>query len=120
VVSPGAMCGYADTMRKVLAGLLLLVSSVVASCGSDGPRPVSCEAMCPVAVSTGCLHAPPTQADCISGCQAIRMAGCTGQYDAFARCAASLPSYTCDSLGQVTVEGCMTESAAIYTCLAGG
>jgi hypothetical protein len=109
-------------MRNGLAGLFLVSAAVVVSCGGGGssqPMPPSCEDACPMSVATGCPLAPPTQADCLSGCQAIRAMGCTAQYDAFARCAGPMPVLECDSSGEVTAPGCMTESAAIYTCLSG-
>ena len=105
-------------MGKLLFGLCVVVVACSGGSGS-GSNPPTCEASCPMAVSAGCPNGPPSQADCLQGCQAIVAAGCTPQYDALARCGPSPPTYACDTLGRVIVVGCQAEIDALYTCLAG-
>ncbi len=87
---------------------------------TGGDNLPSCEAICPPVVAAHCSHGPATNADCVSGCQAILAGTCNAQYHTLYQCAGATPVYTCDASGLVTVVGCETSQAALSSCLAGG
>jgi len=66
-----------------------------------------------------CSGGPTSQADCVSGCKAVRNSKCLAQYQALYNCGGgSNPSYSCLSNGQVSLKGCDDKATALYSCLA--
>jgi hypothetical protein len=105
-----------------------------AACGDDakggtGPAPDGgqagasngnlppCSEVCTDVIAQQCPSGPPTQADCVSGCETIRTGKCRDQYMALFACAGTNPSYTCNAGGFVQVVGCEAADSALNTCL---
>jgi hypothetical protein len=126
-------------MLKPIVLLLAVVLLCVAACGSDAsksPAPSdpaagsggsnnntalpSCEATCPGVLAAKCSHGPVSQDDCVSGCQAVRASKCAAEYAALFQCGGAKPVYSCDPNGQVSLSGCDSAAAQLYTCLAKG
>jgi hypothetical protein len=77
----------------------------------------SCADVCTKVVATQCPSGPPSQSDCVSGCETIRAGKCRPQYMALFDCAGPNPSYDCNAGGFVVVVGCESADAALTTCL---
>jgi hypothetical protein len=127
-------------MMKSIGLLLGVVVLCIAACGSDAakaptqPDPAagsggssnsngalpSCEASCPGVLAAKCSHGPVSQDDCVSGCQAIRASKCAAEYAALFQCGGAKPVYSCDANGQVSLMGCDSAAAQLYSCLAKG
>jgi hypothetical protein len=80
----------------------------------------SCAEICPGVMAAQCPNGPPTEADCVSGCNTVRMGPCADVYTVVAECAGTDPDYACDQSGAVIVTGCEAENAELSTCLAAG
>ena len=78
----------------------------------------SCADTCVDVVAAQCSNGPPTQQDCVTGCEQIRAGPCAAQYNALFQCSGATPDYACDAQGFVTVAGCETEYQALSNCLA--
>jgi hypothetical protein len=87
--------------------------------GGSGSGLPSCDALCPGVLKAHCTGGPTSQADCVSGCQAVRNSKCLAQYQALYNCGGgSSPTYSCLSNGQVSLKGCDDKATALYSCLA--
>lgn len=87
--------------------------------GGSGSGLPSCDALCPGVLNAHCTGGPTSQADCVSGCQAVRNSKCLAQYQALYECGGgSNPTYSCLSNGQVSLRGCDDKAMALYSCLA--
>jgi hypothetical protein len=69
-------------------------------------------------VAAQCPNGPPTQQDCVTGCEQIRAGPCAAQYDALFDCSGAAPDYACDAQDFITVIGCETAYQALSNCLA--
>jgi hypothetical protein len=76
----------------------------------------SCASLCPAVLAPHCSKGPVDQADCVSGCEFIRMSPCADTYIALADCGGTQPVYGCDSAGRTIIVGCESASAALYVC----
>jgi hypothetical protein len=85
--------------------------------GSGAGALPPCAEVCTNVIAAQCPSGPPTQADCVSGCETIRTGKCRAQYMALFECAGSNPSYDCNSNGFVFVVGCESADSALNTCL---
>ena len=92
------------------------------SCASGGGPPPSglppCSDVCTKVIAAQCPSGPPTQAECVTGCETIRTGKCQAQYQSLFDCAGPNPSYTCDAGGLVTVVGCESQDSALNACIA--
>jgi hypothetical protein len=127
-------------MQKSIGPLLAVMLLCLAACGSSnsnatptqpgstagsggsasGSMLPSCDATCPGVLAAKCSHGPVSQADCVSGCQTVRASKCAPEYDALFQCGGAKPVYSCDPNGQVSLSGCDSAAALLYTCLAKG
>ena len=76
-----------------------------------------CADVCTRVVATRCPSGPPTQSECVSGCEMIRAGKCKDRYTALFACAGPNPSYDCNADGFVVVVGCEDADTALTTCL---
>jgi hypothetical protein len=98
------------------------------ACGSDGGSSgspgvdagstSSCADVCLGVMSAQCPSGPPTQEECVKGCETIRSGPCAAEYQALRDCAGSNPTYACTASGTVTVTGCESENTVLSSCLA--
>jgi hypothetical protein len=129
----GSLMDMQKPIRPLLAMLLLCVAacggsdsnatpsqagSAAGSGGNASPSTLpSCDATCPGVLGAKCMHGPVSQADCVSGCETVRASKCAAEYDALYQCGGAKPTYSCDPNGQVSLSGCDSAAAAMYTCL---
>lgn len=85
--------------------------------GANGGSLPPCADVCTRVVEAQCPSGPPSQSDCVSGCETIRAGKCKDLYMALFECAGSNPSYDCNAGGFVVVVGCESADAALSTCL---
>ena len=112
--------------RKLVVGATLLFALACSSKGSgggvstrDGSSSLpSCSDSCVDVVAAQCPNGPPTQQDCVTGCEQIRAGPCAAQYDALFDCSGAAPDYACDAQDFITVIGCETAYQALSSCLA--
>ena len=88
--------------------------------GGSGDGLASCSESCPDVVAAGCPGGPPTEADCVNGCEMIKSGPCADQYAALSDCAGPDPQFACSERGAVVVTGCEDLNADLSTCLGGG
>ena len=95
-------------------------SGATTGSGGTGNGLPECADICVGVVAENCPGGPPTQADCVNGCEMIRMGPCADVYATLAACAGADPDLACDENGAVLVVGCETENAELTDCLAAG
>jgi hypothetical protein len=82
-----------------------------------GDTSPSCADICPALVAEQCPDGPPSQEECVTGCEEIRSGPCETEYDALFACSGLAPNYACTAQGSVTVVGCESEFDAMWTCV---
>ncbi len=100
--------------------LLLTAGCSSGGSGGSGSGGQSCADICPGVVAAHCSQGPTSESDCESGCATLRASNCASQYNALLSCGGTQPQFTCDSMGRVTVTGCMQQEQNLYACLGGG
>jgi hypothetical protein len=113
---------------------LSLIAFSIAGCGSDssggktsdggaGGTPSNgssiCEAACPGILQAKCSGGPPSQAECVTGCDTVRTGACASLFQRFMDCGGATPKYSCNTNGNVSIVGCDSESTALWTCVMG-
>jgi hypothetical protein len=94
------------------------VSDTSGGGAGSGDSGLTCNESCPGAVAAACAHGPPSEADCLNGCEVVQ-ATCADAYDALSTCAGASPTYACGADGQVQIVGCESQGAALDACISG-
>ncbi|MBN2496449.1 MAG: hypothetical protein JXR96_17780 [Deltaproteobacteria bacterium] len=95
---------------------LILATVLVLVAGCGGGDDATCAGICPAVVAAGCANGPPTQADCVSGCEGMLQTECAAQLQAMLDCSAG-KTFTCDADDAPVATGCESQNAALNTCL---